>query len=33
MKVVLFDLDDTLYPEIESVKSGFRTAARHLRSR
>jgi len=31
MKVaVLFDLDDTLYPEIEFVKSGFRAAARYL---
>ena len=27
---VLFDLDDTLYPEIEFVKSGFRAAARYL---
>ena len=34
MKVaVLFDLDDTLYPEIEFVKSGFRAAARYLSSR
>ncbi|HDG96904.1 MAG TPA: HAD family hydrolase [Desulfobacterales bacterium] len=30
---VLFDLDDTLYPEIEFVKSGFRAAARYLSSR
>lgn len=33
MKVVLFDLDDTLYPEIEFVKSGFRAVARYLASR
>ena len=33
MKAVLFDLDDTLYPEIEFVKSGFRTVARYLSSR
>lgn len=33
MKAVLFDLDNTLYPEIEFVKSGFRTLARYLSSR
>lgn len=33
MKAVLFDLDNTLYPEIEFVKSGFRTVARYLISR
>jgi len=33
MKAVLFDLDDTLYPEIDFVKSGFRVVARHLASR
>ncbi|HEC35432.1 MAG TPA: HAD family hydrolase [Anaerolineae bacterium] len=33
MKAVLFDLDDTLYPEIEFVKSGFRAVACHLSSR
>lgn len=33
MKAVLFDLDNTLYPEIDFVKSGFRTAARYLHSR
>jgi putative hydrolase of the HAD superfamily len=30
MKAVLFDLDDTLYPEIEFVKSGFSSVARYL---
>jgi len=30
MKAVLFDLDDTLYPEIEFVKSGFSSIARYL---
>jgi putative hydrolase of the HAD superfamily len=33
MKAVLFDLDDTLYPEIEFVKSGFTSVARHLASK
>ena len=33
MKAVLFDLDDTLYPEIEFVKSGFRAVVRYLSSR
>ncbi len=33
MKAVLFDLDDTLYPEIEFVKSGFTAVARHLASK
>ena len=33
MKAVLFDLDNTLYPEMEFVKSGFRTVARYLSSR
>ena len=32
MKVVLFDLDNTLYSEIEFVKSGFRAVARYLSS-
>uniref|UniRef100_A0A7V6CE31 HAD family hydrolase n=1 Tax=Thermodesulfobacterium geofontis TaxID=1295609 RepID=A0A7V6CE31_9BACT len=27
IKLVIFDLDDTLYPEIEFVKSGFRTVS------
>ncbi len=30
MKAVLFDLDDTLYPERSFVRSGFRAVARHL---
>ncbi len=30
MKAVLFDLDDTLYPEISFVQSGFRAVAQHL---
>ena len=30
---VLFDLDDTLYPEMDFVRSGFRTVARFLSSR
>jgi putative hydrolase of the HAD superfamily len=30
MKAVLFDLDDTLYPEIEFVRSGFRAVASYL---
>lgn len=33
MKAVLFDLDDTLYPEIEFVRSGFRVVAHYLGSR
>ena len=33
MKAVLFDLDDTLYPEIDFVRSGFRAVARYLTSR
>ena len=33
MKAVLFDLDDTLYPEIEFVMSGFRSVAHFLSSR
>lgn len=33
MRAVLFDLDNTLYPEIEFVKSGFRAVARHLSHR
>lgn len=33
MKAVLFDLDNTLYPEIEFVKSGFRAVARYLVSK
>jgi putative hydrolase of the HAD superfamily len=30
MRAVIFDLDDTLYPEIEFVRSGFMAAAQHL---
>jgi len=30
MKVVCFDLDDTLYPEIEYVKSGFKAVSRYI---
>lgn len=30
MKAILFDLDDTLYPEITFVQSGFRAVSRHL---
>ena len=33
MKAVVFDLDNTLYPEIEFVKSGFTAVARYLSSR
>ncbi len=33
MKSVLFDLDNTLYPEIDFVRSGFRAVARYLGSR
>lgn len=33
MRAVLFDLDDTLYPEIEYVKSGFGAVARYLGAR
>lgn len=33
MKAVLFDLDDTLYPEMEFVKSGFRAVSQYLASR
>ena len=33
MKAVLFDLDDTLYPEIEFVRGGFRAAARYVARR
>lgn len=29
--VVLFDLDDTLYPEIDFVRSGYKAVADHLR--
>jgi putative hydrolase of the HAD superfamily len=32
MKAVLFDLDNTLYPEIDFVRSGFRAVARYLDS-
>ena len=28
--VVCFDLDDTLYPEIEYVKSGFKAVSEYL---
>ena len=30
IRAILFDLDDTLYPEHEFVESGFHTVARHL---
>jgi putative hydrolase of the HAD superfamily len=30
IQVVVFDLDDTLYPECEFVKSGFRAVSAHL---
>ena len=33
MKAVIFDLDDTLYPEIEYVKSGFEIVANYLVSK
>lgn len=33
MKVVVFDLDDTLYDEITYVKSGFRAVAMYLKKR
>ena len=33
MKAVLFDLDDTLYPELDFVRSGFRAVARVLAQR
>jgi putative hydrolase of the HAD superfamily len=33
MKAVLFDLDDTLYPEMEFVRSGFQAVARYLDER
>lgn len=33
MKAVLFDLDDTLYPELAFVRSAFAAAAEHLESR
>lgn len=33
MKAVLFDLDNTLYPEMEFVKSGFRAVAHYLSAR
>ena len=33
MKVVIFDLDDTLYDEYEFVKSGFKVVAAYLSSR
>jgi putative hydrolase of the HAD superfamily len=32
IKAVLFDLDDTLYPEMDFVASGFRAVAQHLKS-
>lgn len=31
IKAIVFDLDDTLYSEIEYVKSGFRAIARHFK--
>lgn len=33
MKAILFDLDNTLYPEIDFVKSGFRKVAQYIASR
>ncbi|MCX5895524.1 MAG: HAD family hydrolase [Proteobacteria bacterium] len=33
IQLVAFDLDDTLYPEIEFVKSGFNAVAMYLRNR
>lgn len=30
MKAVIFDLDDTLYPEIEFVRSGFKIVSRYI---
>ena len=33
MKAVLFDLDQTLYPEADFVRGGFRAVAEHLASR
>ncbi len=33
IQLVAFDLDDTLYPEIEFVKSGFNAVALYLRNR
>ncbi len=33
MRAVLFDLDDTLYPEIDFVRGGFRAAATYLARR
>jgi putative hydrolase of the HAD superfamily len=32
-RIVVFDLDDTLYPEIEYVRSGFRAVAFELEAR
>ncbi len=33
MKAVIFDLDQTLYPEADFVRSGFRAVAEHLAAR
>src|SRR2546425_6235542 len=33
MKAILFDLDDTLYPEIEFVRSGFAVVSNYLAKR
>ena len=33
IQAVVFDLDDTLYPERDYVRSGYRAVARHLRRR
>ena len=33
MRAVLFDLDDTLYPELEFVESGFKAVSNYLGSR
>ena len=30
LKAIVFDLDDTLYPEMEFVMSGFRAVAKYL---
>ncbi len=32
-RAVVFDLDDTLYPEVEYVRSGYHAVAEHLRSK
>ena len=32
IKLVIFDLDDTLIPEIDYVKSGFKEVAKYIES-